>query len=107
MAQPVSEEPQREQPPPLQMGIWDGDQEVGSATFVAKSGRRVGLQGDRYMAHSLRIGGATALYQATGDIELVKRIGRWTSSAVHRYLEDGGTISNASRKMADVRLKNI
>lgn len=27
------------------------------------------------MSHSLRIGGATALYQATADIELVKRIG--------------------------------
>ena len=75
--------------------------------LLQKAAEGVGLQGDRYMAHSLRIGGATALYQATGDIELVKRIGRWTSSAVHRYLEDGGTISNASRKMADVRLKNI
>ena len=65
----------------------------------------VGLPPDRFMSHSLRIGGATALYQATADIELVKRMGRWTSSSVHRYLEDGGTVSAASTKMAKVNVK--
>ena len=38
----------------------------------------------------MRIGGATALFQSTGEIELVKRQGRWSSSAVQRYLHDGG-----------------
>ena len=37
-------------------------------------------------SHSLRIGGATALYRAGHDIETIKRFGRWTSSAVHSYL---------------------
>eukprot|EP00974_Lingulodinium_polyedra_P076838 7438187-Lingulodinium_polyedra.AAC.1 len=36
--------------------------------------------------HSLRIGGATALYKAGLDIETIKRQGRWMSSAVHGYL---------------------
>ena len=48
----------------------------------------VGLPADRFMSHSLRIGGASALFQATGEVELVKRRGRWTSSAVQRYLHD-------------------
>ena len=48
----------------------------------------VGLPAERFMSHSLRIGGASALFQATGEVELVKRRGRWTSSAVQRYLHD-------------------
>ena len=36
--------------------------------------------------HSLRAGGATALYQATGSLDLVKRMGRWRSEAVSVYL---------------------
>ena len=47
-----------------------------------------GLPPERFQSHSLRIGGATALYQATGEIELIKRRGRWSSDAVHRYLHD-------------------
>ena len=74
--------------------------------FLQKAAEGVGLPSERFLSHSLRIGGATALYQATGDIELVKRLGRWTSSSVHRYLEDGGTISNSSRKMADVQIQH-
>lgn len=64
----------------------------------------VGLPGDRFLSHSLRIGGATALYQATSDIELVKRLGRWSSSAVHRYLADGGEVAKASERMAKARV---
>ncbi len=55
------------------------------------------------MSHSLRIGGATALYQSTGEIELVKRMGRWNSAAVQRYLHDGGeTLPKVSQKMASL-----
>ena len=74
--------------------------------LLQKAAEGVGLPGDRFLTHSLRIGGATALYQATADIELVKRMGRWTSSAVHRYLEDGVTVANSSQKMADIRVKH-
>lgn len=45
-----------------------------------------GQQGARFGSHSLRIGGATALYQSTKDLEQVKRFGRWTSDAFHGYL---------------------
>ena len=74
--------------------------------LLHKAAEGVGLPGDRFLTHSLRIGGATALYQATADIELVKRMGRWTSSAVHRYMEDGVTVANSSQKMADVRIRH-
>ena len=36
----------------------------------------------------MRIGGASALFQATGEVEMVKRTGRWSSGAV-QYLQDG------------------
>ena len=48
----------------------------------------VGLPPERFMTHSLRVGGASALYHAVGDIEVVKRWGRWKSSAFHVYLWD-------------------
>lgn len=75
--------------------------EVQSLLQQAAGG--VGLPPDRFMSHSLRIGGATALFQSTGEIELVKRQGRWSSSAVHRYLHDGGTqLAKVSVKMAQL-----
>ena len=40
----------------------------------------------RYGSHSLRIGGATAMYQATKDLDSVKRYGGWNSDAFHGYL---------------------
>ena len=65
-----------------------------------------GLPEARFMSHSLRIGGATALYQATMDVELVKRMGRWSSSAVHRYLQDGGgVIPQVAERMANLGSK--
>ena len=71
--------------------------------LLRQAARGVGLPPERYMTHSLRIGGATALYQATMDVELVKRMGRWTSSAVHRYLQDGGgVIPRVAEKMAEL-----
>ena len=66
----------------------------------------VGLPEARFMSHSLQIGGATAPYQATMDVELVKRMGRWSSSAVHRYLQDGGgVIPQVAERMANLGSK--
>ena len=56
--------------------------------LLQRAAKEVELPAERFQSHSLRIGGASALYQATGEVELVKRSGRWTSSAVHRYLHD-------------------
>ena len=72
-------------------------------SFLQQAARGVGLPPERFMSHSLRIGGATALYQSTGEIEVVKGMGRWSSSAVQRYLHDGGdTLPKVSQKMADL-----
>ena len=69
--------------------------------LLQKAATGVGLPPERFMSHSLRIGGATALYQSTMDVELVKRMGRWSSGAVHRYLQDGGgIIPQVAQKMA-------
>ena len=54
------------------------------------------------MTHSLRVGGASALYHAVGDIEIVKRCGRWKSSAFHAYLWDSAEQAKGlAQKMAD------
>lgn len=71
--------------------------------MLQRAARAVGLPAERFQSHSLRIGGASALYQSTGEVELVKRTGRWTSSAVHRYLHDSGDVlSGISKRMAGV-----
>jgi hypothetical protein len=40
----------------------------------------------RIGSHSLRIGGATALYHTVNDLAYVQRFGRWASDAYHVYL---------------------
>ena len=69
--------------------------------LLQKAAVAQGLPPARFMSHALRIGGASALFQATGEIETVKRAGRWTSSAVQRYLWDGGKTKDYSRRMAE------
>ena len=71
--------------------------------ILQKAAKACGLPADRFQSHSLRIGGASALFQATGEVEVVKRTGRWTSSAVQRYLHDSGDVlKGLSKKMANV-----
>ena len=71
--------------------------------ILQKAAKSTGLPAERFQSHSLRIGGASALYQATGEVEVVKRTGRWTSSAVQRYLHDSGDVlKGLSKKMATV-----
>ena len=53
---------------------------------LKKAAAAVGLPAERFMTHSLRVGGASALYHAVNDVEIVKRWGRWSSTAFHRYL---------------------
>ena len=45
-----------------------------------------GLNPDLYSLHSLRAGGATALFRATGDLDLVGRFGRCKGRSIHSYL---------------------
>eukprot|EP00971_Amphidinium_carterae_P224827 4460208-Amphidinium_carterae.1 len=53
---------------------------------LKRAASAVGVPPERTVVHSLRVGGASALYQATGSIEIVQRWGRWASGAFHRYL---------------------
>ncbi|CAK0855889.1 unnamed protein product, partial [Prorocentrum cordatum] len=52
-------------------------------------------------SHSLRIGGATAMYHVTEDLSRVRRFGRWQSDAFHGYLwESHEPMKGISGKMA-------
>ena len=70
---------------------WADGSVVGRADVQAALQRAAaaeGLPASRFKTHSLRIGGASAIYHATGEIETVKRYGRWSSGAFHQYLWD-------------------
>ncbi len=52
--------------------------------------------------HSLRIGGASALYAATRSEELVRRWGRWRSEVYSLYIwDERSTISSDARRMVE------
>ena len=56
-------------------------------TFLIKTAAKAnGLNPNDYTLHSIRSGGATALYRATGDLDLVGRFGRWKGRSIHGYL---------------------
>ena len=88
---------------------WSGGQVLKRTQvqdLLQRAAKGIGLPPERFRSHSLRIGGASALFQATGEIELVKRTGRWSSSAVQKYLHDGVTaLKSAASKMARVEQK--
>ena len=60
------------------------------------------IEEQRFGTHSLRIAGATWMYQAGVDIEIIKRHGRWTSGVVHVYLWEGSGHAGLAAKMAVV-----
>ena len=67
-----------------------------------------GYPSERYGSHSLRVGGATALWDSNGgNVALVRRLGRWSSDAVNTYLWDlpvlgGGVTQGMLRASTDV-----
>ena len=71
---------------------------------LERAAEAVGLPAARFRSHSLRIGGASALLHATGQFDLVKRFGRWSSDAVHVYLHDSAEqYEGLAEKMANDR----
>ena len=71
---------------------------------LERAAEAVGLPAARFRSHSLRIGGASALLHATGQFDLVKRFGRWSSDAVHIYLHDSAEhYEGLAEKMANDR----
>ena len=62
---------------------------------------QAGLPTRQGNTHSLRIGGATALYAAVRDMEVVKRWGRWRGDVAHLYVwDERSTMQNDARSMA-------
>ena len=60
-----------------------------------------GASGESIGSHSLRFGGASALWSAYHDSGLVKRWGRWASDSFHTYLwEDRKGASGIATAMA-------
>ena len=53
---------------------------------LERSAIACGFPPERFRSHSLRIGGATALYHVRPDVALIQRFGRWTSGAFQAYL---------------------
>ncbi len=54
--------------------------------YLTIAGLAAGLRKEEIGSHSLRIGGATAMYHAVDDLQRVKRFGRWASDSFHGYL---------------------
>ena len=52
----------------------------------------IGLDGARYSGHSLRAGGATALFVARVPYAVIKRAGRWRSDACLLYYRDSAHV---------------
>ena len=73
----------------LPFARWENDRLISAfqVTRMIKTAVAAnGFDADRYSLHSLRSGGATALYRATGDLDLVGRFGRWKGKSIHGYL---------------------
>ena len=56
---------------------------------ISRAAVACGDDPSRMGSHSLRFGGATALWAAFRDSALVQRWGRWQSEAFHGYLWEG------------------
>ena len=64
----------------------------------------LGLPVDDFNVHSLRSGGASAIFAATGDEQLVRRFGRWASEAYRGYIwETHGLSRGLSAKMSSAQ----
>ena len=59
------------------------------ASWLERAAASQGGPPSRMGTHSLRIGGGTALFNVVGSIEIVKRFGRWRSTAFQGYLWEG------------------
>ena len=55
--------------------------------LLKKAISKIGLNAKHYDVHGLRIGRASDLIKAGYSVEEVKRLGRWKSNAVYRYIK--------------------
>jgi hypothetical protein len=59
------------------------------AAWLEMAADAEGYSKERFGSHSLRIGGATALYHIGMPVEVIKRYGRWASDSFQQYLWEG------------------
>jgi len=70
--------------------------------YLVLAGLAAGLRREEIGSHSLRIGGATAMYHVTDDLAKVQRYGRWASDSFHSYLwESHEPQRDVARRMAN------
>ena len=70
--------------------LWPSEAPLTSSGFCTRllSGcKKAGLKGN-FNGHSLRIGGATALAAREVEVEVIRKLGRWRSDSVRRYLKE-------------------
>ncbi len=66
--------------------------------------RATGGDPGRIGSHSLRIGGATALYHTVKDLAYAQRFGRWAGDSYHVYLWDSHDLTKGlAAKMASAK----
>ena len=58
-------------------------------------GAAIGILASRIGNHSVRSGGATAMWRACDAIEIINRWGRWRSSPFQGYLRDGHRVMSS------------
>ena len=76
-------------------------------TTLRRAAVALGVDASQIGTHSLRFGGASALWAAYRDVGLIQRWGRWVSSAFHSYIWEPRTASRgvaAAMSAADLTL---
>ncbi len=90
------------------MFVWSNGRPLSREDLQAVLSRAAVACGDdpaRMGAHSLRFGGATALWAAFNDSAMVQRWGRWRSEAFHGYLREGrDNARGVARKMFNTKV---
>ena len=68
--------------------------------LLKAAAKRLGFDSDAFTSHSLRAGGATALWHAGYDSLMIQRRGRWASDCWRRYIWEGReTARNVTTRM--------
>jgi len=76
--------------------------------LIERAAKALGVFDGDYSTHSLRFGGASAIWAAYSDTTLVKRWGRWSSESFQTYLWDSRRNSKGvSQKMSKVDLTPV
>ncbi|EGZ06250.1 hypothetical protein PHYSODRAFT_413490, partial [Phytophthora sojae] len=62
---------------------------------IKRAAQDIGADPTRFGTHSMRSGGATAMFTAGVDRLAIQLFGRWTSDAFERYTRMNDTVANS------------